>query len=643
MNGKSKICLTLIGVIAAAAVLAAPKSFAYADAYKAEASEILPDSTQDDLPAEEPAEPISIENASIILNTAAFSYTGKEIKPGLITVKQDNKVLEKDKDYTVSYENNVKTGYMTAAVKITGIGDYTSEACKYFSIAPEVKEIAALSTSNDSVRVSWEEDENALAYQILYSTASDFSSNVHSTTVKGRDYVNLSNIPAAGERWYIKIRSFITDTGEVTGKRIGTYGQLRSIVVKDNIRSVTIPYCSYTYTGSQIKPTVKVKGTNGVLLKEGTDYTLAYSPNINVGSAAIAVIGKGKIQGTYIKNFIIKPKKNALTALYSDKKGTFTASWKADSTATGYQVMYSTDPDFKKDVHTYSSSRTTETFSRYAKAGKTYYVKVRSYLAANGTRYGNYSPVKKITAMSRDISVLRDRLANAINSYPGSWSVYVKNLRTDETVEVNSHRTYYAASLMKLYCMAATYDAIEKGRIAETATVQLYLRQMITVSSNDAFNQLLRIIGKTAVRDWIIKNGYSETAQFHGYSEGSYYYWTVIEANRSNYTSAADCAKFFESVYKGTCVSKTASQKMLNLLKAQQVKYKAPAAIPSWVQTANKTGEVANNTHDCMLVFLEGDPYIISVMSEIKGAGWSNAYHITDLSRITYNYFSLNK
>ena len=82
---------------------------------------------------------------------------------------------------------------------------------------------------------------------------------------------------------------------------------------------------------------------------------------------------------------------------------------------------------------------------------------------------------------------------------------------------------------------------------------------------------------------------------------------------------------------------------MLNLLKAQQVKYKAPAAIPSWVQTANKTGEVADNTHDCMLVFLEGDPYIISVMSEIKGAGWSYAYHVTDLSRITYNYFSLNK
>ena len=44
-----------------------------------------------------------------------------------------------------------------------------------------------------------------------------------------------------------------------------------------------------------------------------------------------------------------------------------------------------------------------------------------------------------------------------------------------------------------------------------------------------------------------------------------------------------------------------------------------------------------------MLVFLNGDPYIFSVMSEIKGQGWTYAYHIRDLSRITYDFFSTNK
>ena len=224
------------------------------------------------------------------------------MKPQEIKVVFDDDSLIKDKDYTISYFNNKKVGYKTARAKITGIGNYTGSVNVYYSIIPQTNNSMVLSTSNDSIRVNWAEDSNALAYQILYSTTKDFSSNVHSTTVQGKNYVNLSRLPAAGERWYVKLRSFITDNGTTSGKRAGTYGPIRSILVKDNIRSVTIPYCSYTYSGKAIKPPVKVKGTNGVLLKEGKDYTIAYSKNIKVGTATITITGKGNIQGKYIKN-----------------------------------------------------------------------------------------------------------------------------------------------------------------------------------------------------------------------------------------------------------------------------------------------------------------------------------------------------
>ena len=639
MAVKKKIRTAILGIIAATAIMAASQITVYADEAKLTETTTSIESSQEG--EQEETEPISLEHAKILFKSSAVAYTGKEVTPK-VTVKLDKETLTENVDYTLSYKKNINVGYMTASVKVTGIGKYKSSAAANFSIIPATNYSITLTTDNDSIKVNWAIDKQALACQVLYSTTSDFSSNVHSTTVQNRNYVNLSNLPKAGERWYVKLRSFITDTGTVSGRRYGSYGSVRSIVVKDRIRSASIPYWSYTYTGKEITPPVIVKGTNGVLLTEGKDYTISYSQNIKVGTAKVTLTGKGNIRGTFIKTFIVKPKRNSITRIYSDRRGTFTVEWNADSTATGYQVMYSTDPNFKKDVHTYSSSLTKEMFSRYIEPGKTYYVKVRSYLAANNTRYGNYSTVKTVTSLVRDINVLKNKLTSAINTYPGSWSVYVKNLRTQETIEINN-RSYYAASLMKLYCMAATYDAIEKGRIAETSTVQFYLRQMITVSSNDAFNQLLRIIGKTAVRDWIIANGYKETAQFHGYSEGSYYYWTIITPGVGNYTSAADCAKFFESVYRGECVSKTASQKMMNLLKAQQVKYKAPAVIPYWVQTANKTGEVADNTHDCMLVFLNGDPYIFSVMSEIRGQGWTYAYHIRDLSKITYDFFSTNK
>lgn len=63
----------------------------------------------------------SIADAEIKLSEAPFTYTGFEINPD-VTVKFEGKTLERDKDYTLTYENNIEIG--EAAVEIEGIGDY---------------------------------------------------------------------------------------------------------------------------------------------------------------------------------------------------------------------------------------------------------------------------------------------------------------------------------------------------------------------------------------------------------------------------------------------------------------------------------------------------------------------------------------
>ena len=70
--------------------------------------------------------------------------------------------------------------------------------------------------------------------------------------------------------------------------------------------TVTIPYSSYTYRGRGIKPTVTVK-SGSTMLTKGTDYTVSYSNNINVGTATITVTGKGKYSGKTTKTFTVKP------------------------------------------------------------------------------------------------------------------------------------------------------------------------------------------------------------------------------------------------------------------------------------------------------------------------------------------------
>ena len=68
------------------------------------------------------------------------------------------------------------------------------------------------------------------------------------------------------------------------------------------------------WTGKAIKqiPVVRVKGRT---LKRGTDYTVAYFNNKNVGTSKVVIKGKGKYTGTVTKSFYIKPRGTTITVL----------------------------------------------------------------------------------------------------------------------------------------------------------------------------------------------------------------------------------------------------------------------------------------------------------------------------------------
>ena len=67
------------------------------------------------------------------------------------------------------------------------------------------------------------------------------------------------------------------------------------------------------YNGSAQKPAVTVK-YDGVTLKEGGDYTVSYSNNVNAGIAQASIIGKGDYVGTKVITFKIGKAKGILQA-----------------------------------------------------------------------------------------------------------------------------------------------------------------------------------------------------------------------------------------------------------------------------------------------------------------------------------------
>lgn len=83
-------------------------------------------------------------------------------------------------------------------------------------------------------------------------------------------------------------------------KFIGTYS------LEDYKDQATLSYSTADYTGSMLKPVVTIAG-----LEEGIDYEVAYTNNINVGTATVTITGKGNYKGTIIKTFTITPKSDS--------------------------------------------------------------------------------------------------------------------------------------------------------------------------------------------------------------------------------------------------------------------------------------------------------------------------------------------
>lgn len=192
------------------------------------------------------------------------------------------------------------------------------------------------------------------------------------------------------------------------------------------------------------------------------------------------------------------------------------------------------------------------------------------------------------------------------------WNVYVKKLSDGSFAKVGEEQLK-AASLIKLYIMGAVYEQYDQLAVQYgTEQIDTLLASMITVSDNDAANELTRMLGagdEAAGRDQV--NGYCRQKGYAGSSMGR-----MLLADSSageNYTTAADCASFLFDIYQGRHPH---ADQMLSLLKQQQRTGKIPAGVPEGIETANKTGELADVENDAAIIWADGQPYILCVMAD---------------------------
>ncbi len=286
-----------------------------------------------------------------------------------------------------------KNGNVTALKTGTGYVTVTASANGYDSVSKDVKIVVSKKSLNNGLLTL---SETSYVYDGTYKKPAATVTFDGKVLQAGKDYtISYRNNLNVGVATVIA-----TGMGDYTG-----YTSKNFTITKCAMAGGTVSVASsVSFTGSNITPSVTVK-VAGRTLTSGTDYTVSYSNNKNVGTSNVYVYGKGNYSGSLSAKFDIVPAKQQIQKLETRYKG-FYIDWAQKGSATGYDVEYSVNANMSGAVSKHLTANKPDTLTVSGLSGdKTYYVRVRSYTNVNGkVYYGAWSDVKSIKTANNDIT-----------------------------------------------------------------------------------------------------------------------------------------------------------------------------------------------------------------------------------------------
>ncbi len=192
-------------------------------------------------------------------------------------------------------------------------------------------------------------------------------------TVSYSDNINVGTAKAA-----------VTGKGGYTGSKSAAFAIVEAPGTGQPAPAITCKKTLYKVTYGA-KP-FKVKATSAS--------RLSFTSNKPKVAAVAKDTGEVTVKGTGVAEITVKagkesvkvtvqvsPRRPSLKSAKAAKGRKLTVKWVKDRMAAGYQVQVSTSKAFKKDVKSKKLAKASHTFTKL-KAGKKYYVRVRSYKGA---------------------------------------------------------------------------------------------------------------------------------------------------------------------------------------------------------------------------------------------------------------------
>ncbi len=264
---------------------------------------------------------------------------------------------------------------------------------------------------------------------------------------------------------------------------------------------------------------------------------------------------------------------------------------------------------------------------------------------------------------------LKTTLEKRVENFKGDVGIFVKDLKTGETVEINADTVFPTASMIKVPIMLKIFDKIEKGELSkdsillyfkdtinyqwkgddaisrfregEDISISKLLTHMITFSDNHASLWLQKIAGTgTAINEWLESEGLKHTrvnSRTVGREEGySKYGW--------GQTSPKEMAELLIRIRNGKAISEKASEDMYRHLTRIYWDDEALSQIPPTVQAASKQGAVSQSKSEVVLVNAPHGDYVFCVITkDQEDTRWDDDNEgyvlIRDVSKILWDYF----
>lgn len=275
-------------------------------------------------------------------------------------------------------------------------------------------------------------------------------------------------------------------------------------------------------------------------------------------------------------------------------------------------------------------------------------------------------------ALAQDSNNLRNNILKELEGIKGNYSVLYKSLSDpNDSLMVNEHKVFHAASTMKTAVMIEAFRQAEAGfinlddsllvknefksivdsslysmdldrdsgeslyeRLGKMTSLRELIYEMITVSSNLATNLIIDLIGASNVQKTIEQMGVRNMKVLRGVED-----LKAFEKGLNNVTTSFDLTLLYEHIALGKIVSEKACTEMTKILLDQKFNEMIPAQLPPEVKTAHKTGSITGIQHDSGFIILpDGRKYILVILFSNLENNPQAIKAGANISRLIYDY-----